>query len=1367
MSKMEDPIKKFYENNEKKIKVAFQSEENQKEIDKWFPDEKDFTPEDWKKVDEIAYDIFKKRVSGNETEQEDLAKVFDRNPEEFKGKSVDDMLTKDGVPKGTSQAEEYMRNWDKETALEIYKKKKYEWKKAEIEHRKNQVQKEEDKPPFNAPVPFRERGELPVKKEESGLPDVRAEGQIRQGASQGRDLGSRGSRTDMPLKPFAKEEGWLVKKDETVYHAEPIPRSPGFKEIEYKPVVVEKGEKIKVNVINIDEIAKGYAWRLAEEKVRELLHRPEENMQSGGRLKSIWNQISAPFRHPVDFGRKAWVRMAENGYREKFYQEALAEISNDQNLLLEIEASARLNAPIAKTNDPNQRDRHFDILNKIIEEYSQNAAEQEEKGRQSVDSPPVDAAFKGLINQYYQYAKANPGLSPSDRRSWFEQEQKSMINGLKGQGYLSDADFLGGTGRSLDESREGRMYASNLFNVAEDYMAHVDSKLAEMAKENNFTPEQMQKAREHVMSTMDLDINLGAKLSDIHNKKPQGTLNRFERLITNSVQNIPILRRIATSPGAAAVLGAVGGTLLGRGLVRGAATLGLGTAGVLTGAWIPIIGAMAAGGAFGAIRRNLELKWDRGMHQRQTALGKEFDDFRRGKMDEFKYDVETTGELQTRLNNIVQAGKYADLNGGQKEQLVDMFARFKFELARDRDFRINKRANRTVDLIAVSREEGEKFGTNLMSKTDLKIELYKYLKNNNLIGDIHDPLPTGNPNNAEFNALFRDRILELDKNVNDADAAFLEYRARSVMVMGTIGAMAAGLGACAGRELYEGWLGGGRSGEATSALAVAGAGTKLKPGILNPIEHNGKHFEFFVNSDGETIDLAKSHIPPGWQPTPDGKGLVLEARGGTAVDFREFARQSGQSTDQRVSYGKFAYQGSAPDRGVRALPETLRNLASNRRLHANFTELMMQYKQDANGDVYVDASQMFGKSIKGPLKEVGVQMKQALERGEKFYMALAPSNNDSQFHPILLEMGVDGKIKVPKEIAKTFFAFDKSGKLLQGSGKHPGLHQLLYDTGQRRPDGAMRAVGISATLGQEPTLNVPPTHDELIFVPQSEERDTPLVVPFSSTPRWQMEGQRRRESEKPDINEKKPDAVKAGNVVRVDNAERVREEVKDSAVARRSPGGEPVKQEVEVERAGQLTPSETPKSETVARQVQEEDGGNAGLRKPQEAPKAETAGANQTRKEEDNILTKADQLLREGKKEQYEALVQKQALSELNLRENYQAGIYEATTEKEQSEFYSEIYARALGLGKMNSQKDLKRAYRVKAMFLHSDKNSDQSQFVRDVRAEQFKILTDLREKYEEHAESLKKQSDSTAFSSVRPATPRAANVQNRRRAYV
>ena len=1284
MSTMEEGIKNFHKENEKKIKAAFLSEDNQKEIDKWFPNEKDFTPKDWQRVDVIAYHIYQRRMSGHETSQEDLAKEYGLPAGEFKKENVNDILKKEKIDRWSPQAEKYMRDWDKETALEIYKRKKYEWKKEEIEQRKKDAPKNKDEEqPFNAMVPVTETQAL-----------------TRQGASQGRDLGSRGSRDMIPIErgeaglPAIRKTGEVPAKREKA----------GF------PAVQK--EKIRVNVVNVDEIVKGYAWRLAEEKVRELLHRPEENMQSGGRLKSFWNQISAPFRHPVEFGRKAWVRLAENGYREKFYQEALAEITNDQNLRLEIEASARLNAPIRRTSDPNQRDRHFEILDKIVQEYSNNAAENEEKGR-SVNYPPVDSAFKGLISQYYQHVKSNPGESPSDRRSWFEQEQKNMINGLKGQGLLADADFLGDTGRSLDESREGRMYATNMFKVAEDYLAHVDSKLAEMRKENNLTPEQMQAAREHVMSTMDLDINLGAKLSDIHNKKPQGTLGWFEKFVGEKMQNCPILGRLASSPGGAAILAAGATTILGRGILRGTAALGLGAAGVLTGAWIPILSAAAAGGVFGAYRRNAELKWDRGMHQRQTALGKDFDDFRRGRMDEFNYDVVTTGELQRRLSDITQAGSFAELDQGRREQLVDMFARFKFELARDRDYRINKRENRTVDLIAVSGEEGKKFGTNLMSKTDLKIELYDYLKKNNLIGDIHDPLPINNSNNAQFNAMFRDRILELDDNVNGADAAFNSYKARSVMVMGTFGAVAAGTAACAGRWIFENWLGGEKSGGTETALAVAGAGTKLKPGVLNPsFSHGGKSFELFVNNDGQGIDLAKSHIPSGWQPTPDGKGLVFESRGGTIADFREYARQAGHPAEQRVSYGKFAYQGSAPDRGVRALPETLRNLANNRRLHANFTELMMHYKQDANGDVYVDASQMFGKALKGPLKEVGIQMRQALERGEKFYMALAPSNDSSQFHPILLEMGVDGKIKVPKDIAKTFFAFDKSGKLLQGSGKHPGLHQLLYDTGQRRGDGAMRAVGISATLGQEPTLNLPPTHEEIIFVPQGA--DTPFVVPFSSTPRWQLEGEREKEEGRPDKGNKEPINVKLNNAARIEYADGYPREIDD---------GDSEEPKVLVSDANpkELTQQERKISPRRTERAQKD------------IKAGEKVEANQAKAPENEVLAEAEQLLRERKTEQYKSLVQRQALSELNLRQSDDLIRRQGPSANINSRVFSEMYGRALGLNAEATPEQLKSAFRAKIKLLHIDNNANQPQFIQDVRAEQYNILLDLRKDYNEN----------------------------------
>lgn len=1022
------------------------------------------------------------------------------------------------------------------------------------------------------------------------------------------------------LKLRKKEGGPLEKIDpqEIVTRDEPeelVARKDGpVVPVTNQPSIPE-GRKT-VNVASADEIAKSYAWRLAEEKVREMLHEPEREMTSGSGMKSLLNNITASFRHPVRFAKKAYLRAAEQGYLYKFYREALEEITNNQNLMLEIETSYAMGRPV-QINDPNlKREHHYEILDKVIEQYSNNIAELEEQGNGLFDQR-ANSAFQDLLSRHY--------LEGWDRQR-FEQEQRGVINGLKDQGVITDQDFVGASGRSISEVQDGRMYASNLFQIAEEYRSHIESKINEISADRSLSPEQKKQIENHVRSTIKLNINLGAKLSDLHNKRPADTMSVIERRIAQ-LQRMPIIGKIASNPGTAAVIGALGGSFLGRGAVRGSAALGLTAAGVVAGAWIPVLSAGAAAGVYGAVRRNLELKKDRGMHQRQRILGNETSGYRRNRMDRFEYNVRSAGDMLQQLETIRNTGSFQQLNDGQKRELAEMFARFKVELQRDYDYRTNGGENRTVDLIsATNKEEGEKYGTNLISKTDLKRELYQYLRQNGLIESERSSLG----NNNEFNDLFNGEVLSLDQNIDQMDRQFDSYRKRSAATMGAIAGFSGALGTIAGQEITNWFREGsaytaidslkdvfgskGKINQIDSSLIFGGTGTRLNQG-LNRIKVNGQTMEIFLNSDGKTIDVAQSHLPKDWKINSSGTGIIHEtidgyksdhmagkslfigdqeissapgakevvvggekiqvfvdqngkidptqtskllpkgwrlsqnqsslfheiegaANGKTYEKFSEFAKDLGYDNTQRVSYQGFKFQGTAPDKGVRAMPEVIANLKNNLKLHSNSTELMLQYRQDSNGDVIVDTSKILGKALRGGPNDSVESLKELLRQG-KVSMALALDNNSaqdgSQFNPILLKMQEDGTIRIPKNLAEVFYGFDEKGKLLKNPGDHPGLHSLVFDTGMRRQrDGAMIVEEISATLGERPemkitenvteefpinTLNferIIPTPGEKTFenaaVQGGREFDYPWGVGPAGASRWQLEREGKQEN---------------------------------------------------------------------------------------------------------------------------------------------------------------------------------------------------------------------------------------------------------------
>ncbi|MCU0679396.1 MAG: hypothetical protein MUC28_03050, partial [Planctomycetes bacterium] len=952
----------------------------------------------------------------------------------------------------------------------------------------------------------------------------------------------------------------------------PIP-----KQITYnvpKQLTYRKEEEAKVlRIINIDEIVRGYAMRIADEKVRQMQHVPEEGLRSQSWAKSVFNNMYGVVRHPVDTARKTWLRLAENSYRSKFYIEALNQLTSNQNLMLEIETSYRLGRP-AHVDDPNfKRELNYELLDKVIKEYEQGVAELEEKG-DKISDPAVDTALKDLVFRH---------ITEGWDRQRFENEQRTVINQLRTDGFLSDASFLGASGRQDSEVQGGLMYATNLFNIAEDYKAHVDDKFNELAGGRELTAEQKEKLAGHIRGAMKLDIELGAKFSDLHNKRPAGTLRRLERFV-NWTQNTPILRRIASNPGsyafAAALLADQGIKGLTRRAVKGASYV----AGAATGALLPVLAAAGLGGTFAYARRSRDIKHDRAMHQNQRILGQKFDDHRRNQMERFQYDTRSVDELQKELDAIKQTAEYGALSAEQKGQLSAMYARFRVEYDRDLDYRVRGGQNRTVDLISVNREEGGKYGTNYLSKTDLKADLYKYLRANDLMpaDRTGERREISSQALTEFNNLVMENYARLNGNIDDRDREFESHRRRSAAVMGAFAAIGAGAAAIGVQELARWWRGGSGytawdvlRGKDPSAGANIGKGLSekiIQENYINGQKLNAGHNEIVLDSQkfdvvmGENgaIDEQASVLPPDWSVRNNALTHMAPRFGDSSTidssNFKEWAEGTFGEKLDRVSYVKHLYAETPPEKGIRALPEKLMNLFNNKKLNANLTELMMQYKQDSDGRVFVDVSKMLGKTLKAAKGESGNTIEGFLKGGKKIFLTFSLDNakDGTQLTPIKVEIGPDLKAYIPDKLKEAFLGLDPNGKLLEGPQFHRGLHTLIVDTGETRArDGAHKVWEIASVYGgQKPEII---SLKEEVFDVITEEKKIPIpevplepvtAAPFSAAaagvPRWQLESEvnedKKPKKGKKDDKDRQPGkaGVTGKNLVSEQTAEKVK-----------------------------------------------------------------------------------------------------------------------------------------------------------------------------------------------------------------------------------
>ena len=800
------------------------------------------------------------------------------------------------------------------------------------------------------------------------------------------------------ITPFtSKEEKRSVFQEED-YEPTPIPQVPSIRPIPQVPQAprVPKAEKMptKINIVSIDEIVRSYARRMSEEKVRGL-------MDGDGNIF-----------------KRSWVRMAEDGYRYKYEKKIIESITNNQNLQLEIESSYSLGK--ALTSNAGRSDINYEILNQIIAEHSSNVQEQSEIG-EAVTDPLINARFQSVISRYC--------LADSMDRDQFDRSLRDEIASMKKDGLITDENFLGKARAKAGEKHEGFMYASNLFEVAEAYKAEIANKVGEIKKENNLKPEQEEALKKHIQGTLLLDIKLGSKLADLHNKQPLKNFGAIESIVS-FFQRTPILNRIASNPGTLAIFASAGLNVVSRKVLGGALKAGTGVAigsAAMVSAWAPILGAAATAGAFAFFRRSKEVKQDAAMHKRQKALGQEFTGKRREKLDKFDYQTRSATELLNQLTTIQNSGDYANLPAEQKQQIVEMYARFKVELDRDEEFRTGGKKNNTVDLISVDEKEGDTYGTNVMSKTKLKMGLWNYLRENRLISEQGRDI-----NNKAFEELVNASCDDLNKNITEADKKLNSYRRMSALTSGVIGAATGAITAIGFQEAWsfiQEHVSGKPSFTALDTILHPNKINQVFPKIGDEILTPGKHdvllkdsygkdqiAAIFVNKEG-VIDQAQSKFPDGWKfdgASIVAPGYVIETD--ISNNLEAIGREVGVDS-RNVSYHGFYDHFTNPAKGMRALVETAKNLAHNLGLRADKTELLMDFKADAKGNVNLDLSKFLGKTLEGNgLNKT--QIEELLESGRvKLNFAFDNSAGGTQNHP--LSIAVNETITtLPEKFAK-------------------------------------------------------------------------------------------------------------------------------------------------------------------------------------------------------------------------------------------------------------------------------------------------------------------------------------------------------------
>jgi len=511
-------------------------------------------------------------------------------------------------------------------------------------------------------------------------------------------------------------------------------------------------------LIDISEIVKRLATRQAEEKLNEFLNKPivpkkseeekaqitEERQKKGffGRLFSRTKEAAKTTLEGVkNFGQKIYVRLSEKQYYNKFYQEALAEIQKNKNLMTEIEARI-IRRSISKEISPDRSDRHLQVIDEVINTYKEGVSETEERG-EKINDPQVNAELSVL---FYRYATGEL----TNRKAFDEEVENKVINRFFAKDATEKKDVKFTSEEDRKKSAEGLMFANNFFEMAKTYKKYIEHKIKEAVE--RFGPENKEAIEGHVRALLALDIQLGLKERDIRDTRPAQVLSFFDKMI-DKAQSIPVLGKALASPTAWGA-GTAAAVVLA---VRGGIGLPLRA---LAGA--PGIGAIF-GGVIGGARRGRDLQYDRGLELRRKALGLEPGGERSAKMREYTQSMMDIDRAIAQMQ-VLEKKQKSEWTETEKRFVANIYARLGLE------------KQTQFDLFVAQKGEADQTATRVASMNNLKIALRRLTETSKILDTAMQQLVTEEGDKI---------LIELER----VDDKFKAFRRKEIVKAGVFGAV--------------------------------------------------------------------------------------------------------------------------------------------------------------------------------------------------------------------------------------------------------------------------------------------------------------------------------------------------------------------------------------------------------------------------------------------------------------------------------------------------------------------------------------------------------------------------------------------------
>lgn len=759
------------------------------------------------------------------------------------------------------------------------------------------------------------------------------------------------------MVPYMEGEAGMVPKREGEEHIVPyipgeehiVPYQEGeehmvpYREEPDDIVPADQGEepnpapekKERIILADASEIAKAMAWRIAENRLNEIVH-----YDNGPTPPRFWGRLWRGVRGVVtqEFWRAQFAKMGEQGYLTKFYREALEEIENNQDLMTDIRGRLLGESEVTTASTPDKAE-HYRLLDAVVREVENEVIEAEERGEDLIGRGEI---FSDLINRHMAGEFAD--------RNAFEEAAREAIQRAIASGQIDQSDFSS-AGREGDA--EGLMYASNLWDIAERYRAQALEQIGALS-DTELSAEQQEALQGIISGIGQLDIRLATKFQDLNEaraRRPDGRggyLSIWERS-ASWARSRPILGAIANPTVIGFFSGFATRTALRHSALFGAGVAIAGSTAFGTFGLSLLVGAGVAG-TIAYIRRKRNLAFDRGMEQRRETIGQQGQGRRAEQIREFGFS-DIAGEAETLT---------AEIRAGDTLALLRASALLEAE-------RQLRNAGRPVDLIWSSTDEGERSRSNLVPKTDLKIA-------------VRENAPADDP---EWNGRVMNMAADYIERVNMNDDRFERFRKREGVKAAATTALAAGVLGAIGQEVVHGiqwhvnpeeaaqritlldYVAGhrpsieyaqiGNTSYPAEMIQTAPDGSRFINVNTSDVTEGrvvGGYFHMPIGPDG-TIhpDMAESHIPEGYTydaQTGELSHVVAHGVEGGALTpeswdhFREYVvdRYPELFDKTHVSWAKF-YENGHPPFGNSYEPGYIAN--------SEGTELQMDFHHGAGG----------------------------------------------------------------------------------------------------------------------------------------------------------------------------------------------------------------------------------------------------------------------------------------------------------------------------------------------------------------------------------------------------------------------------------